>query len=231
MVASLDRKLCKPVQPTPLEPPPKPFIPPVEELGVSAPLFNASSNMAASFPAVYPNNYGYDDESGRYGNPGTRFNSSQVDDTEHNARAEYRYQQGVRRPMPAPGWTDPYSAPYSDPNAYSQGYNASYEAPQRENQVPPALEHILNRFLGPASVVSQARLVDFLYFVEIIKIHSCLPCISFPWSPPLGLYSLESCWAAAGFPRPVPNHASGLVPVARYSNAKMCGSKHGLVFA
>jgi hypothetical protein len=77
-----------------------------------------------------------------------RFNSSQVDDKEHNARAEYRHQQSVRRPMLAPGWMDPYSVPYSDPNAYSQGYNASYEAPQRENQAPPTLERILNRFGG-----------------------------------------------------------------------------------
>jgi hypothetical protein len=95
MAASLDHKLPKPVQPTPLEPPLKPFLPPVEEPGVSAPLFNASSSTAASFPAVYPNNFRYDDDSGHYGNPGTRFNSSQVDYTEHNARAEYHYQQGV----------------------------------------------------------------------------------------------------------------------------------------
>jgi hypothetical protein len=65
-----------------------------------------------------------------------RFNSSLVDDTEHNARAEYRYQQ------------DPCSAPYSDPNAYSQGFHASYEAPQRENQAPSALDRILDRFGG-----------------------------------------------------------------------------------
>jgi hypothetical protein len=147
MATTLNQKLPKPVQPTPLEPPPKLFTPPVEEPGASAPLFDASFTMAALFPAVYPKNYGYEDES-RYGYQGTRFNSSQVDDKEHNARAEYRYQQSVRRPMPVPGWTDPYSAPYSDPNAYSQGYNVSYEAPQRENQAPPALECILNRFKG-----------------------------------------------------------------------------------
>jgi hypothetical protein len=147
MAATLNQKLPKPVQPTPLEPPPKSFMPPVEEPGASAPLFDASSNTATSFPAVYPNNYGYDDE-GRYGYHGTRFNSSQVDDKEHNARAEYRYQQSVRRPMPVLGWTEPYSAPYSDPNAYSHGYNASYEAPQRENQAPTALERILDRYGG-----------------------------------------------------------------------------------
>jgi hypothetical protein len=144
MAASLNRKLPKPVQPTPLEPPPKPFTQLVEEPGAPAPLFNASSNSAASFPAIYPNNSGQDNVSGRFGCPGTRFNSSLVDDTEHSARAEYRYQQGVQRPRPAPGWTDPYSAPYRDPNAYSQGFHASYEAPQRENQAP--LELILNRF-------------------------------------------------------------------------------------
>jgi hypothetical protein len=128
MTASLNAKLPKLVQPTPLEPPPKFFAPPVEDSGTSAPLFDASSNAAALFLAVYPND-GYNYE-GRYGgHQPTRFNSSQVDDREHNARAEYRYQQATHRPTPAPGYVDPYSASYSDSYAYGQGHRASYEAP------------------------------------------------------------------------------------------------------
>jgi hypothetical protein len=149
MTTALNSKLPKLVQPAPLEPP-KVFAPPVEDPGTSAPPFDASSNAAASFPAVYPNN-GYDCE-GRYGGQLTmHFNSSQVDDREHNTRAEYRYQQATRRPTPAPGYVDPYSAPYSDPYAYGQGHCASYKAPQRESQAPPALdrmERILERFGG-----------------------------------------------------------------------------------
>jgi hypothetical protein len=76
-----------------------------------------------------------------------RVNSTLVDDSEQAARAEYLYQKGIQRSKPAPGWTDAFSALYSDPNAYySHGYHLSYEAPQRENQVSLALEHILDRF-------------------------------------------------------------------------------------
>jgi hypothetical protein len=43
------------------------------------------------------------------------------------------------------------------------------------------------------------------------------------------LYILEKSWVAAGFPAAIPNCASGLMPVARYSGVKMCVSKHCLV--
>jgi hypothetical protein len=95
MAASLNCKLPKPVQPTPLEPTPKLFAPLTEETGATAPLFNASSNSAASFPVIYPNNPGQDGVLGRFGSTGTRVNSSLVDDTGQAARAEYRYQQSV----------------------------------------------------------------------------------------------------------------------------------------
>jgi hypothetical protein len=148
MTATLNAKLPKPVQSTPIEPPPKFLAPPVEDPGTSAPLLDASSNAAASFLAVYPNN-GYDNE-GRYRSYlGTRFNSTQVDDREHSARAEDRYQQATCWPLPAPGYVDPYSAPYSDPYAYGQGHSASYEAPQRESQAPlERMERIRDRFGG-----------------------------------------------------------------------------------
>jgi hypothetical protein len=149
MAASLNCKLPKLVQPSPLKPPLKTFAPLMEEPGATAPLFNASSNSTASFRAVYPNNPGQDGvSSGRFGSPGTRVNSSLVNDMEQAARVEYRYQQSVQRSRPAPGWTDPYSAPFSDPNAYSHGFHASYEVLKRENQVPPTLKRILDRFGG-----------------------------------------------------------------------------------
>jgi hypothetical protein len=107
----------------------------------TAPLSNASSISAASLLVVSPNvKYpGQDDmSSDRFSNPGMRVNTTQVDDTEQAARAEYLYQKGIHHSNPAPGWPGAYSAPYSD----SDGYYAL----QRENQVPLALERILDRF-------------------------------------------------------------------------------------
>jgi hypothetical protein len=131
LMAALNAKLPKVVQPPPLAPPLQVSMPPVEDQGTAAPPFDASSDKAASY-AVYPND-GYDCD-GRYGGHlQSRFNSSQVDDHEHLARAEFRYQQANRRPTPAPGYVDAYSAPYSDQHAYGQGLRASYEALQRES--------------------------------------------------------------------------------------------------
>jgi hypothetical protein len=153
MTTALNAKFPKSVQPAPLEPA-KVFMLPVEDMGTPAPSFDASSNVAASSNIAYPNEgYDYGDRYG--GNLPTRYNSSQVDDREHHARAEFCYQQDTHRPTPAPGYMDAYSAPYtvgySDPYAYGQGFHASFEAPQRESHAPPALnrmERILDRFGG-----------------------------------------------------------------------------------
>jgi hypothetical protein len=127
LTAALNAKLPKMVQPPPLAPPSQVLTPPVEVQGTAAPSFDASSDKAASY-AVYPND-GYDCD-GRYeGHLQTRFNSSQVDDREHLARADFRYQQANRRPNPARGYVDSYSAPYSDQYVYGQGLRTSYEAP------------------------------------------------------------------------------------------------------
>jgi hypothetical protein len=47
MAESLNRQLPKPVQPIPLEPPPKTVTPLTEETGATATLYNASSISAA----------------------------------------------------------------------------------------------------------------------------------------------------------------------------------------
>jgi hypothetical protein len=97
---------------------------------------------------------------GRYGGyHATCFNSSQVDDQEADARADYRYHQYCH-PTPAPGYVDAYSAPYSDPNAQGQGLRASHDEPQRESQAPQALDHmerIMER-MEPASSASSKQL-------------------------------------------------------------------------
>jgi hypothetical protein len=133
MKTELNRKLPKsswvPVQPAPLDQF-KVFMPPVGDLGTATPPYDASYNVAA-LSVVYPDEgYDYGDRYGGY--QATRFNSSQVDDQEANARADYRYHHASRCPMPAPGFVDVYSAPYSDPNAHGQGLCASHNAPQRE---------------------------------------------------------------------------------------------------
>jgi hypothetical protein len=100
MTTSLNSKLPKSIQRAPLDPA-KVFVPSVEDMGTPAPSFDASSNVAAS-NAAYPD-YG--------SNKLTRYNSSQVDDREHHARAEFRYQHATRRPMLVPRYMDAYSAP------------------------------------------------------------------------------------------------------------------------
>jgi hypothetical protein len=78
----------KSVQPAPLEPP-QVFAPPVGDLGTAAPPYeDAPSNMVASSNAC-PDGYDYG------GYQATRFNSSQVDNRECDARVEYRYHQAT----------------------------------------------------------------------------------------------------------------------------------------
>jgi hypothetical protein len=112
LTTALNSKLPKSVQSAPLEPA-KDFAPSVKDMGTPAPSFDASSNLAASTAAYPDEGYNYGDCYGGY--QAIRYNSSQVDDRNHHARAEFRYQQATRRPTPAPGYVDAYSAPYSDP--------------------------------------------------------------------------------------------------------------------
>jgi hypothetical protein len=192
LTTAFNSKLPKSVQPAPLKLA-KVFAPSVGNLGTPAPSFNASSKVAASSTAYSDEGYDYGDRYGGY--QATRYNSSQVDDREHDARADFCYQQANRRPMPAPGYVDAYSAPYSDPNAYGQCLHASFEAPQRESQAPPALdrmERILERIEGASSAssiqlqafIGQGELIFFilLKFLKFTLLH----CISFPWSPQSG---------------------------------------------
>jgi hypothetical protein len=161
LTTALNSKLPKLVQPAPLEPA-KVFAPSVEDMGTPAPSFDASSNVAASTAAYPDEGYNYGDRYGGY--QATPYNSSQVDDREHHARVEFHYQQATRRPTPAPGYVDAYSAPYSDPYVYGQGLCASNEAPQRESQALPALdrmERILER-IERASSASSLQLQLFI---------------------------------------------------------------------
>jgi hypothetical protein len=106
MADSLNRRLPKPVQPTPVELPPTTVALLTEGKGATAPLYDASSILAALLPVVYPNvKYpGRNDvSSGHFASPGTRVNSTLVDDSEQAARAEYLYQKDIQRSRPAPG--------------------------------------------------------------------------------------------------------------------------------
>jgi hypothetical protein len=80
-----------------------------------------------------------------------------VDDREAQARADFRYHQANRRPNPAPGYGDHFSASYSDQGVYGQGLRTSYEEPQREFQAPTALDRmkqILERIESASSASS-----------------------------------------------------------------------------
>jgi hypothetical protein len=150
MTDSLNRILPKLVQPSLVEPLLTTIAPLTSGTGATAPLYNASSISAASLPVVSPNvKYpGQDDvSSDRFSNPGMRVNSTQVDDTEQAARAEYLYQKGIHRSNPAPGWPGPYSAPYSDSGAfYGHGYYARIRCLRHWNLSLIALEINYSRF-------------------------------------------------------------------------------------
>jgi hypothetical protein len=90
LTTALNSKLPKSVQPAPLEPA-KVLATSVEDMGTPIPSFDAPSNVAAS-TAAYPDE-GYDYRDRYRGYQATRYNSSQVDDREHHARAKFRYQR------------------------------------------------------------------------------------------------------------------------------------------
>jgi hypothetical protein len=180
MKRELDRKLPKlnwvAVQTAPLEQSTV-FTPPVGDLGTAALPYDGPSNVAASSVDYPDERYDYGDCYGGY--QATRFNSTQVDDKEADAKADYRYHQ-YRHPTPAPGYMDAYSEPYSDSNA--QGLCASHVKPQRESQAPQALDHMerIMEKMERNSSVSSKQLQAFLgqgesislISLQFLKIHS-----------------------------------------------------------
>jgi hypothetical protein len=106
MESELNQKLPKstwvPVQHAPLEQS-EVFAPPVGDLDTATPTYNGTSNVVA-LSGVYD----YGDRYGGY--QATRYNSTQVDDQEADARADYWYHQ-YHQPMPAPEYEGAYSAP------------------------------------------------------------------------------------------------------------------------
>jgi hypothetical protein len=172
MTAELEKARLKSV---PLEPP-QVFAPPVGDSGTAAPPYeDASSNVAAA-SNVCPEGYDYGDRYGGY--QATRFNSTQVEDREYDARVEYRYHQATRRLSSVPGYGDAYSASFNDPNAYGQGHRASNAATQRESQAPPALDRreCILESIELATSASSLQLQSFFgqgelifYFVDIFR--------------------------------------------------------------
>jgi hypothetical protein len=104
MTAELEKARLKDdrpsVQPTPLEPPH--FEPPVGNFGTAAPPYEDTSSNAAAASNVYSEGYDYGDHYRGY--QATCFKSTQLDNCECDARAEYCYHQAMRRPTFAPGY-------------------------------------------------------------------------------------------------------------------------------
>jgi hypothetical protein len=133
MESELNRKLPKrgsgswiPVQSAPLT---EENVTPVEDLPISAPTFDGTSNVESR--GAYPDE-GYDYGAHYGGFQPTRFNSSMVNDDEADAQAEWRYNHH-RYSAQTAGYARSYSAPYSDPSVQSQGFCAPYVDSQRES--------------------------------------------------------------------------------------------------
>jgi hypothetical protein len=138
MTATLEKARLKDQRPAdqslPLDPPPY-FEPPAEDLGTAAPPLNDFLFEAASANVDY-------DYGGRYGGfQPTCFNSTMVDDQEHDARADYNF-HASRLVSSVPGYSASYSAPFYDPDAYGPGRHASSAAPPRESPAPQALDRM-----------------------------------------------------------------------------------------
>jgi hypothetical protein len=224
------------VQPPPLTTPSQ-AAPSVEVQGTSAPSFGASFEPS---PMVYPDD-GYVCDSRYGGQLPTRFNSSQVDDREAHARADFLYHQVNRHLNPAPGYDNHFSAAYSDQGVYSQGLRTSFEEHQREFQAPTALdrmERILERIESASSASSlhqRETLQSFLgqgefYFLFSLKLFEI--CSSLFFNPfhgvcrgPENLYLNfplgSSFWKEVGWPQvslqPTRITPKGLMSVAKYN--------------
>jgi hypothetical protein len=165
------------VQPLPVTTPSQ-AAPSAEIQGTSAPFFGASFEPSC---AVYPDD-GYVCD-GQYGGQLlTRFNSTQVDDREAHARADFRYHKANRHLNPAPGYGDHFSVAYSDQGVYGQDLRTSFE---REFQAPMALdrmERILERIESASSASSlhqRETLQSFLgqgEFLLFNYLKFALPC-------------------------------------------------------
>jgi hypothetical protein len=141
MESELNKKLPKPNSWVPVQSAPltQEDFAPVGVQASSAPTFDGTSNLDES-SGFYPDE-GYD-YGARYGGfQATRFNSSQVNDKEADARADFRYHR-YRQTAQAPGYVGVYSAPFIDPSARGRGFCASHDDSQRESQAPPALDRI-----------------------------------------------------------------------------------------
>jgi hypothetical protein len=140
MESELNRKLPKldswvPVQSAPLT---EEGLASVEVQPCSAPTFDGTSNIESQ--GFYPDEgYDYGERYAVY--QSTHFNSSQVNDEEADARADFRYHQH-RQSAQTAGYVGAYSAPFSDPSARSRGFRASFDDSKRESQASPALDPI-----------------------------------------------------------------------------------------
>jgi hypothetical protein len=169
LTAALNAKLPKPVQSAPLEPPPKFFAPPVEDPGTSAPLFDTSSNTAASFPAVYPN---------------TTTTRVTMEVIKPRASTAPRWMTGSITPGRSTATSRPFvalrlrQATWTHFRCPTATHTHMAKAIVRPTKCPR--ERAKRRqhgahprpLRGPALVVLRSRLVDFLYFIEIVEIHS-----------------------------------------------------------
>jgi hypothetical protein len=83
----------------------------------------------------------------------------------------------------------------------------------------------LQAFIGQGELIS-------LISLKFLKIYSfCIMILSMEFVVLYSLlYIMERSWAAAGFPAACPKLRLGLRSEARVSGAKMCDSKHCLVF-
>jgi hypothetical protein len=177
MESELNRKSPKPSSWVPVQHAPltqlEDFAKPVGVLDAAAPTFDGLYNVEASSGFNPDEGYDYEDRYGGY--QATRYNSTQVDDDEADARADYRYH---RYHQPAPEYVGAYSAPFTDPNARGRGLRASHDEPQRESQAPQALdpmERIMERMerqQAAASSASSKQLQAFIGQGELFSIIS-----------------------------------------------------------
>jgi hypothetical protein len=116
----------------------------------SAPTFYGTSNLESQ---GFYSDEGYD-YGARYGGfQATRFNSSQVNDEEADARADFRYHRH-RQSAQVTGYVGAYSAPFSDPSARSRSFRASYDDSKKESQASPALNCIERKQAAATSASS-----------------------------------------------------------------------------
>jgi hypothetical protein len=169
MESELNKKLPKPNEWGPVQSAPlmQEGFAPVEVQASSAPTFDGTSNLESS---------GFDPDEGydygvRYGGfQATRFNSSQVNNEEADARADLRYHRH-RQTARSPVYVGTYLAPFMDSSARSRGFRASHNDSQRESQASLALNRIernmehMERHQAAATSASSASLAQLHEFI------------------------------------------------------------------